>query len=909
MNDHEDLESKLVRAREIRVVLKARLGRARGRRSPLSSESNIEDADRRLREQVATVVRLEAEFRKQQRERKFGVEVSCSGHDNYSASGWGLREQGDVAAVHEGSAGASSSSHPSRARGSESTSSLSSPDSYIWPNLRPQLNSSSTSHVPALPHATGLPSNVIATAHNSVHLAPCVTGSVASISHNPPYVPQHGGRRVEALSNEILVGSTRRLADWPSPATNGDDHPPSLPHRASSVEQILIGSAVGLFKEHDLVVRGLGSTWLPEPHVGIVEITLRADGRFGLEDHLLFPQVVSSDRPHLALLPKRPAQIHRASVLWDCPSMDDFERVNNHPEGESFGQLRHSVIESLYAAVATLNGPLAEYRAAEQTLLAQRGVDPSGVQRRAAAATRLKELKTLETNMRLTLQLFSAPCTFPSVALQWGHLHRCYAECWAWMDWQMANQPRDGNAWREERRGIANGGVIGGICEDPQTALRMYGAGVPVWLVTPARMSSAWETHPNQVTIYSLMSARMGICLEPSRLGLMVRADVGRAHASALWSLSAGVYDFERLSIHKTLRDMAGSVGAVLDREQQKAVLLIRRKAKEVAGGMERFHEDKHRFLPGRVPVWQEALMQVDFTQPAPDNRYRLGLWLPEAEFVFTPQSPRRLFVYMHNWLRFRPHLLRLLSGISYFTPPRPTAWGALLGRFPAISGNNDETAKKKGKQAHAKRHTEKLQALEFFAILLNEEIAVDTPMPHKVVWKGTTIFRDNFLGEPEAYAAELREMAWELSELAFRVELYEMDRHMTLDATEAGQDEDMVRWTLLAQVVGELEAVEREKIVAGTIIPKVAFAGNTGLRAQEVRARVRSLESLRQLMMRWPNCPQCLKDYTDLSRCPEATIMEFERAATRYYCQKFYEWSARAPVVPRVAPNINGTD
>ncbi|GJE85700.1 hypothetical protein PsYK624_017790 [Phanerochaete sordida] len=53
-------------------------------------------------------------------------------------------------------------------------------------------------------------------------------------------------------------------------------------------------------------VTALNVSWVPLLIVGIVNLSLRSDGRFGVEDPLNWPQFYSASRPHLAFIPKRP---------------------------------------------------------------------------------------------------------------------------------------------------------------------------------------------------------------------------------------------------------------------------------------------------------------------------------------------------------------------------------------------------------------------------------------------------------------------------------------------------------------------------------------------------------------------------------------------------------------------------
>jgi hypothetical protein len=87
-------------------------------------------------------------------------------------------------------------------------------------------------------------------------------------------------------------------------------------------------------------IKALNITWIPQPILGQVEVQIREDGRFGLEDPLNWPQCHCSDKPYLALIRRRPSSPdHPSFVLWDKPAYGDFERVNDHPLSEAYGWL------------------------------------------------------------------------------------------------------------------------------------------------------------------------------------------------------------------------------------------------------------------------------------------------------------------------------------------------------------------------------------------------------------------------------------------------------------------------------------------------------------------------------------------------------------------------------------------
>ena len=300
--------------------------------------------------------------------------------------------------------------------------------------------------------------------------------------------------------------------------------------------------------------------------------------------------------------------------------------------------------------------------------------------------------------------------------------------------------------------------------------------------------------------------------------------------------------------------------------------------------------EKTHAMLPRRLPVWQDAVMAVDLTRPCPDDAHRLGLWLPEAEFVMTVQQTRRLFVYMGNWLRHRCAILSTLDGPARYAPPRPGWWRTLLARFP--KSPNDRDGDKPGEK---KRRKEKDEACDFFTELLGEPISVYAPIPNAFVWRGVTVSETLLeTGQLEDYLPRLQEIGWELAEVGFRVELFELDRFHVPERLQNSDAFEQRRRELLAEVFGD----------GHHLFPSLPPA-NGLFSMPDIHRRAACLDALRRLLCHWPSHPSHFDTLVLRADEPSAHTLEtFEHEAARFYCQQFYEWAGRAPSLPREPPS-----
>ena len=313
--------------------------------------------------------------------------------------------------------------------------------------------------------------------------------------------------------------------------------------------------------------------------------------------------------------------------------------------------------------------------------------------------------------------------------------------------------------------------------------------------------------------------------------------------------------------------------------------------------GRDRVEEKIHSLLPRRVTVWQMALEQVDFSRPAPGDQGRMGLWLPEAEFVVGPAQPWRLYAYLGNWIRARCAFWRLLSKMQRFEPPRASSWRIFIGRLPENPDEENEArtaVERKQRSVHqrAKRQQEREDACGYFAALLKQEVRPREPLLEEVTWRGCKLTQADIAGGelPPAIRRAVREMAWELSETAFRVELYELDRHLVPAARECYQDYEWQRRRLVTAVFPDHHFA----------IPALPASSRGGLSATDLRGRAECLEGLRRVLVRWPRAPRMFSRVRIDCNTPRDDLRAFEWEAASFYCQQFYESFGRPAVVPR---------
>ena len=223
--------------------------------------------------------------------------------------------------------------------------------------------------------------------------------------------------------------------------------------------------------------------------------------------------------------------------------------------------------------------------------------------------------------------------------------------------------------------------------------------------------------------------------------------------------------------------------------------------------------------------------------------------------------------------------------------------WRILLERFPPYG--EALTTPSSDLPVKTKKRQQKIDACNHFSQLFHTDVPLFVPFPDHLTWRGTTMWKRSFEGQdlPESLVYTVREIAWELSEVGFRVDLYELDRQLVPDAAEPrhGSPDDLIN--------------RRRRMVDVTLdghflYPKLPPSSRSGLWVEDISDRADALEAFRRLLIRWPRHPPSFDNVGPLTRqTPISVLRDFEQQAVEYYCQTFYEKLGRAPVVPRVLP------
>ena len=206
------------------------------------------------------------------------------------------------------------------------------------------------------------------------------------------------------------------------------------------------------------VISSPNASFVPRPPVGIVEISLRSDYRYGVEDPIQWPQLYTPEYDYLcAIMRPPPAGDRRFAPVWWTPTESQFFLV----EGSMFkclGLLDPHTIRPLAELVHELSRLVDAY--ADESPLDER-------------------LRWLHTAMRNALdRLKHFPCTFRDAAMQVRETQRYWLMTRAFLDYTQKYRPAElGSPLPVDSH------VMGAFTTDPGVVQRLFTAGIPVWYI------------------------------------------------------------------------------------------------------------------------------------------------------------------------------------------------------------------------------------------------------------------------------------------------------------------------------------------------------------------------------------------------------------------------------------------
>jgi hypothetical protein len=274
--------------------------------------------------------------------------------------------------------------------------------------------------------------------------------------------------------------------------------------------------------------------------------------------------------------------------------------------------------------------------------------------------------------------------------------------------------------------------------------------------------------------------------------------------------------------------------------------------------------------MPPPIPLWQDKLAEMDL----PLAQQPWGYFVPEAALVFGSENLQRRERHVRNWLKIRHAWFYTLRNEQLRCTLPARWWRAYLDYGPSASvtaGRHD-----------SKDYQKAMEKINSMFDLTDSHIADGL-----LYWAGT-----------EVTAIDLplcQQVAWELCEIQFRVELLTLDNKISLS-------EDSPELSLFkVERLQLMHAMFNNGFQIDTLeVP----SENIGLASNDSVVRAKHLEAFRRLMSSWPNFPPCLSSSAALrSGLDSTSIQRMESRLVEFYSDTFIRHAGRPPVLPRRTP------
>ncbi|PSR82134.1 hypothetical protein PHLCEN_2v6126 [Hermanssonia centrifuga] len=287
--------------------------------------------------------------------------------------------------------------------------------------------------------------------------------------------------------------------------------------------------------------------------------------------------------------------------------------------------------------------------------------------------------------------------------------------------------------------------------------------------------------------------------------------------------------------------------------------------------GMNKFVVSANTRTPRPVNVWAIALANVDRAK-ATANTW--GYWVPEPHILVGSEGILRVQNYLRNWFWVREAWYYMLAHRALRFDPLPSKlWRDWLQ-------NDADKVKEYTKDSKCAKRKAYVMNLfkQHFPDVVSQPPAKDT-----LLW-----YNQRYSSPPPD--SIIRQIAWEVLEITFRVELLELDRYLVpANSRYNGSGMELFRQERIAKAFPDGQFMR----------PVQLPTSDRGLAAAHIEDRRHSLSALYDVVRRWPDVPPEIGCCGRLRDMDDAALKRFEAALAKFYVQTFYEVSGRAATIP----------
>ncbi|KAI0084025.1 hypothetical protein BDY19DRAFT_899243 [Irpex rosettiformis] len=489
--------------------------------------------------------------------------------------------------------------------------------------------------------------------------------------------------------------------------------------------------------------------YIPAPSWGRLNVSLKADGRFGVEDPLLWPQmyVPSSRWRSLACIPRH-GHPRRRLDLWHSPTADVLDAASSGAPG--LYVMKGSMRQAIRNFVEELNNDVQSFEESK---------GPSS------------HLRWLQLTVNNTLDCLAVPSTDRDIVRQLAALERFCCVLVAWLTWDSLFSYLDGATAPH----VVHSDLMGCFTTSLSVVGELYRAGIPVWYM---RLMSTINPSIHVVSCPGLRSPEF-IVTDPGSFGFrpVYQGPPGQAQIEAILCASNQYIDVEPLPFPEAYRDhdtasqrhaavellglpaasssqtepsrISASSAATKKKKKNKN----KKKVDPYPNIAQKFADPFNVCVPPLLDGWLPALQQgSNELQP---SRTSWPLWVPEPHMVTGSPSQTRRQRYVLHWLMIRESWWSFLRNPSLQTAMMSRWWRAYLddGFAPSPKVHDDHEAARQ-------------KAVEVLTSVFRG--APFNPADLRPTW----------FGQPVSAVddALCRQVAWEIGEMGFRLELVKLD-------------------------------------------------------------------------------------------------------------------------------------
>ncbi|KAL0567742.1 hypothetical protein V5O48_014255 [Marasmius crinis-equi] len=504
-----------------------------------------------------------------------------------------------------------------------------------------------------------------------------------------------------------------------------------------------------------------------DPLRGFRSIHLRKGDHFGLEDPLYFPQPFTLASPHLAMIPLPNTDPGNANfICWYRPTAKDFDWVN--PEDQSGSS----------TGLGLFSGNL---RARLRDVVSRTADRVSMMRSSHKALSSDQFIRNYLTSLQWLQAQLNCACSYSRSSRTFALVQRICLELIGRITWitDFAYRWEASDVIVSTENLQRPACVIGALVGNLELVQRLWGLGIPVWLVRelkekhPHLRVLKWVDSPNPVESLSLRTGGFCLSLEDTEppspavwTGRISVKNLDRYEAMARELRKAAMAHLYEEDDPVETSPSSGAFSAMANGPPRKRQRLETQIPPPPPTTRVKFKEVESPIMPPFLPSWRKASELVGQTFNPNEHKNPLGYFLPDPQMIAVCGLESGRFetrtAYLQVWLKLR-HVLCYRLRTPAVKPLGPSRWRTVLG-IEKMGFKEKRAAKQKAEVEEILVETLRSGNLECTVNITRLSTA-------NVLWKGKPVDVTN------APNTVLQEILWELFEIGFRYEVLLMDR------------------------------------------------------------------------------------------------------------------------------------